>query len=329
MTRNEALNILDLDNNFTKDDLNKKFKSLAKTNHPDVFTDPDKKKVAEEKYKKISEAYEFLKSDKKDPINPINFNFNDLQDFLSSTFHPYGHVNRKSLPIKPLMVPQLEKHLNITFHESILGCKKDINIKRWIQCIACHATGNIIMNDSCSHCKGTGVINSYSNTSSNFIFTSASTCRVCVGTGRRITSCSKCNNKGYISEDVDLSVKIPGGVANNSVIKLAGAGHMRSSMREPILIRLSVEPHNNMGLFEQNVISTLSISLKDAVKGTTKKVETVLGMKDLVIPSKSRNKDIVILPNHGVERKGDHLFMLDVIYPDNIIELLDKTGDTI
>ncbi|GAB6189382.1 hypothetical protein JCM30566_11210 [Marinitoga arctica] len=50
--------LLNLPENFTKDELRKRFRELTKKYHPDKCID-DKNKC-EEKFKKINEAYEFL-----------------------------------------------------------------------------------------------------------------------------------------------------------------------------------------------------------------------------------------------------------------------------
>lgn len=56
MNYREAARILELSGNFTLEDVKKAYKRLAKKYHPDV----SKEKDAEEKFKKVQEAYDYL-----------------------------------------------------------------------------------------------------------------------------------------------------------------------------------------------------------------------------------------------------------------------------
>ena len=74
-----ALRLMELENNYNKDDLKKNYQKLAKRYHPDK-TNGDKDK--EERFKQISEAYQFLLDYKKPNIINIedllkNFNLNN------------------------------------------------------------------------------------------------------------------------------------------------------------------------------------------------------------------------------------------------------------
>ena len=70
MDRNTCLNILELQDNASPDEIKKAYKKMALKYHPDrqdqSLSDQDKKQ-AEEKFKQISEAYELL-------MNPEKFN---------------------------------------------------------------------------------------------------------------------------------------------------------------------------------------------------------------------------------------------------------------
>jgi len=54
------LKVLGLSENPTKLEVKQRFRKLAKTEHPDKFTDSILKKQAEEKFKKIINAYDNL-----------------------------------------------------------------------------------------------------------------------------------------------------------------------------------------------------------------------------------------------------------------------------
>lgn len=57
---NEYIKILNLSENFTQAELKKAYKKAALKNHPDRFPNPEEKAIANEKMKKINQAYEYL-----------------------------------------------------------------------------------------------------------------------------------------------------------------------------------------------------------------------------------------------------------------------------
>lgn len=77
----EALKILDLDSNYSEEELNKKYHALAKKHHPDALTNKsaEEKKAAENKMKKINLAYDTLKKDRKKSYSNRQSNNNDKQ----------------------------------------------------------------------------------------------------------------------------------------------------------------------------------------------------------------------------------------------------------
>jgi len=85
--------ILNLDRNCNIDDIKKSYKRLAMKWHPD--RNPDNKSISEEKFKKISEAYNILsnpnlkkKYDNQDVLSPDMFNdINDPFDLFNSFFN--------------------------------------------------------------------------------------------------------------------------------------------------------------------------------------------------------------------------------------------------
>lgn len=67
MKKSEALHILGLSDGASDEDIKKAHRTMVRANHPDQFSDPDKKKSAEEKTKLINEARDVLLQRKWDP----------------------------------------------------------------------------------------------------------------------------------------------------------------------------------------------------------------------------------------------------------------------
>lgn len=84
MKKSEALDILGLQDGATDEQINKAHRAKAIANHPDRFTDPDKKAAAEEKMKQINEARDVLIHHSWDP------EYGPTGDPFTGTYRPYS-----------------------------------------------------------------------------------------------------------------------------------------------------------------------------------------------------------------------------------------------
>lgn len=237
--------VLGVDKNATDEELKKAYRKLAKKYHPDA--NPDNKKEAEAKFKEVNEAYETL-SDKQKRTMYDQFGHNgpqggfgggngyysystsgfdgfdiDLDDIVSSIFG--GGRSRKSSRASngPTKGADLRHDIEITFEESFLGVKKQINISREDICDVCHGSGAKpgTSVDTCNVCHGTGQIKQIQTTLFGQMQTSR-TCTTCGGTGKIIKeTCEKCRGKGKVRKQAKITVSIPAGIddRSNSSIK--------------------------------------------------------------------------------------------------------------
>ena len=309
MNLQEAYSILELSQDASKDEAKKKYRELTKKYHPDVNKEPG----SEEKFKKINEAYGCVQSgkgtDKEMPSmrNPFGGGFG---------FNPFGRQ-----PYHSVQPRHVNINTNISFKESILGCKRDISFYRLTKCSECNGTGEQYINNGCDKCHGMGTI---TRKQGNMIFTQ--TCDKCGG-NIQTKECIKCNASGSVGADVSVQVQIPGGIISGNILRLSGMGNYVGNMMgmdqyTDAHLTINVEPNKNLTLQGRDVVTSISISLLDALKGCTKQVETIHGLKDISIFPKSKNKDEVIMPNLGVDGTGSQKVILDVNYPDDIEELI-------
>lgn len=307
MNKAEALKILELDEGASGKDIKISFRKLAFTHHPDRNNEAG----AEDKYKEISSAYEYLKNPP--PERPAQRAsggmWASMRDFFTHT----------TIPQPP------NATIKISFKESILGCKKKITINRGVKCDTCDGDGMKISNVECIKCSGKGRIH-LGNAQMQFV----TMCPDCHGCGKESDNCKDCTGKGYKEKPSDLDVKLQGGLRSGNVVRLVGGGHYYKNMGHDTVglayIIVNVDSKKNMRLVDKNVISTIEITLLEALKGATKKVKTILGTNTLKIKPGAKHKDQLKISGHGVERKGDHLFNLEVKYPkntDGLIELLE------
>ena len=318
MKLEDCYSTLGLSPNASDDDAKKKYRELSKQWHPDVNKSPE----ADEKFKKINEAYDRIKNKNFEQEQVNNFsgfggfggfgiNFEDLINF---------HNNGNRRTVKNRNHPPIETSISISFKESVFGCKKELNFDRYIKCQTCSGEGAKNTDNGCKVCHGMGKVTSQRG---NMMFTT--TCPSCKGK-TSFEDCKDCSGDGHVTSNTSISVNIPAGITNNT-LRLAGIGnyignHPFGDNYSDVYVHVHVIEDNNFQLQENDVISQLSVSLLEALEGCNKKIITLDGEKEITVPSMSKNKEEIILPNLGVRRQGNQRVMLNVEYPQDCKDLI-------
>jgi molecular chaperone DnaJ len=306
MNLQEAYSILDLPPGTSADAAKKKYRELTKKYHPDVNKESD----AEDKFKKINEAYQIVSTG---------------EDTERKPNAPYPWSNRQA----PQRVDNIELNKTISFKESVIGSKADLKYTRVVKCATCNGMRVVPQNNGCDRCGGFGVIEGRQG---NMYF--RSTCDKCHG---RVQGkpCTDCRSTGSMSVETSVTVSIPGGIQNGMTLRLAGMGNFAGTfmgmeqMDQYTNVNLKVHVIEELGLKLEgaNVISKIDISLLEALTGCYKKVNTINGIKDITIVAGTKNKEEVILPNLGVNGSGNQTVTINVEYPKDteaLIEALKK-----
>lgn len=147
MNTQEACDLLGISIGATPDEVKKAFKKKAIEFHPDKNKDPG----AEEKFKKINEANQFLEKNGTTPVqNPFNMPFNgsinindQINDFFSRVH--FQNFQQNADPSNHIYVD-----LNVSFIESVLGIEKQVEYERKLECQICKGKED----PNCQNCKG-------------------------------------------------------------------------------------------------------------------------------------------------------------------------------
>jgi DnaJ-class molecular chaperone len=122
----------------------------------------------------------------------------------------------------------------------------------------------------------------------------------------------------------EVVVEVPAGVKDEETF----TAHVQlGGMRRRALFKTFVDPDPDMKLDGNDVISSVEITLLEALKGASKKVRTVKGEKTLKIKPGVKNRDFQKVTGYGVPPRGNHLFVIHVAYPestDKLIEFLEQ-----
>jgi len=327
MDLKDALNTIGLPKTASAEEFKTKYRELAKKYHPDIYKDDP------EKFKKINEAYQLIQEYQKDPdkfdrahspfrrvVDPGGFGI-DFEEIFSGGMP--GMNNEKH---KTFTYPPLNTRVSISFKESLTGANADLKYKKYMKCITCSGQGSERVGNGCKSCNGFGQI--VSNTR-GMIYTKV--CTKCFGKDAKTKPCVPCNSLGVSETDTSVTIHIPPGTANNSTLRLRGAGHFVGSTvfgdaSTDVYVFVNVSQEDGLTLDGVNVVSHINLSLLDALQGCDREVKTAFDDRIINIPAQSKNKDEIHIHGCGVVSAGGiQRVVLDIDYPlntDNLIKYL-------
>lgn len=329
--RKDYYSILGVDKSASKADIRKKFRELSLLYHPDKQgnkTD-EEKKIAEEKFKEINEAYSVLSDDKKraeyDNPQPNFESMNGASDIdemmrefmRASGFNMGGHRSHNDTPRTVRM------RIDITIDEAFNGCEKDIEIPLLKECSHCHGTGGEDKDSvvSCPHCGGTGT-EFFSQGGIQTIMT----CRHCGGSGKIIKkACHVCGGSGKETYTSKLHIKIPKGSTQDSVYRLNGAGNVaKNGKRGDVEIIINISDTRGFEINGYDLGIKIEISPIDAILGCEKEIESIdhKKLKIKIHPNTIHNSTMRI-SNYGMNKpnpskRGDLYYLITYKMPQSL-----------
>ena len=320
--------VLGVSKNASNDELKRAFRKLSMLYHPDrqAGKSDTEKKEAEDKFKEISEAYEVLSNkDKRAQYDQFGFNNSNgfggqgpddlaeffrrhsgfgsdfVGDFGDFGFNPFGsRNNRKVNPNAPKDGQDIKININIPFEESIYGGIREFDIILQDPCDHCHGSGSDDgKTENCQYCNGTGMI-----TQRRGMMIMQSTCPHCHGTGSKIkTKCHICHGSGHVDKSHHIKIEIPMGINTGTTLRVASAGqHGTNGGRDgDVYVVIYVEDSNifirdGMNLIIDEVISPITASI-----GGKHDTITPWGEVTLSIPPETKTGKMLRIKGNGVK----------------------------
>ena len=337
--------VLGLQKGASDNDIKKAFRKMAMKYHPDKNPGD---KVAEEKFKEINEAYAVLSDPEKkekydrfghagvDPNSGFGGGaggfggfggFEDIFDMFGGAFGGFGGGSRGRRNNGPRKGSDLQKAVTITFEEAAFGTKKEIRLNKYVKCKTCGGSGAApgTSKKSCPKCGGTGEIRTAQITPLG-TFQSVSPCPDCNGTGEiNETPCPDCGGSGKTRDNVTISVNIPAGVDNDSVIPIKGQGEpgVNGGPDGDLYIVINVEPHKIFERRGQDLWLEIPITFDQAALGDDIIVPTLEGKVSYKVPSGTQPDTIFRLKGKGIKsvrgnRKGDLYVKVNLEVPTKL-----------
>ena len=346
MAKRDCYEILGIDRNAGQDEIKKAYRKMAMKNHPD--RNPDDQK-AHERFKEANEAYEILSNpNTRERYDKFGYEglggpgagpgqggfggfgggFEDIfGDIFDSVFSGGGFSSQRRRG--PRKGSDLQYEMTINFEEAIFGIEKKIEVTKQETCDHCGGDGSEpgSSTNECAHCKGTGEVRFAQRTPLGQIV-NVRPCDKCHGEGRIVeTPCKECNGSGKVRRKKTLSINVPAGVDNGSIITMPGQGAPGDKGGPPgdLYVLLMVKPHAIFVRDGHDIICEIPVTFVQAALGDTIEVPTLEGRVKHKIPEGTQSGTVFRMKGKGVANprgfgKGDQYVKVVVETPKNLTD---------
>jgi len=285
-TGKDYYGVLGVGRDATEKELKQAYRKLARKWHPDVNPGD---KTAEEKFKKINEAYEVLSDKEKrrkydqygdqwqyadqfaqqaqsspfQKTTSFRFEGADLGDLFGDLFGGGGTSRQRIVPQRG---QDIEQPVEVTLEEAYRGTSRTISLRTAEACPSCNGTG-LKQNMPCPVCRGSG-----------------------------LTSAVK-----------RLEVKIPAGVKDGSRVRIAGKGEpgYASGSNGDLYLVVAVKPHRLFTRDGDDLQVEVKVPLLKMILGGEVTVPTLNGNLALKLPPETQNGRVFRLSGRGMPHLGD------------------------
>ena len=213
--------VLGLAPDAPRDAVKKAFRGLAQELHPDVTDEPD----AADRFREIVEAYEALS-------RPLR---SELRE----------RARERPRPPAPRRVTEARTpELRMGFLEAQRGGRVHARIRLATTCTTCRGEGRApwATPERCPRCDGDGWVRDVS-TSARGRWIQVEACPDCAGAGVVISQpCVACAGEGSVESDVAVTLDVPPGTADGTLLEARVLGASSPSRRVEVQARVEPAP---------------------------------------------------------------------------------------
>lgn len=334
---------LGVEKGATESEIKKAYRKLAQKHHPDAGGDAAKFKEVTEAYEVLSDKQKRQQYDQFGNAGPgfggaggagfggfdfsnVNVNFGGAGGFgdIFDSFFGGGGRRAKRGPQKG---SNIEMVIQISFEESISGTTREVEVSRYETCDTCSGKGAAPGTElkDCDTCSGTGQQVRIQRTPLGQIQTSA-ICSACRGEGKiPEKKCDTCQGEGRNLKTSIVNAKIPAGIHDRAVLRLSGKGEAgtQGGPYGDLFLHISVTPSEEFKRVKDDIHTTHTLHLLQAVLGDEVMINTVHGEVKLSIPAGTQHGKTFKLKEYGAPKvnstvKGDHYVTVKVQVPSKL-----------
>lgn len=302
------------------------YRRLARELHPDSgHGDPD----AEERFKLVTLAYETLRDPEKrrvyDAYGPEGLrqgartggvDFGDLSEIFEAFFGRgfASGVTRRGPP----QGADVEVAARLTFSEAVFGAEPEVTVRAAVACDTCGGSGARPGTTpvTCGGCGGSGEVRRVRQSILGQMVTSGP-CPQCGGLGEEVASpCPDCAGEGRVVDERVLSIKVPPGVDDGSVLRVPGGGSIGPRRGPPgdLYVHLRVAADERFNREGVDLVHVLRVPVTQAALGAQLSIETLDGPQEVELPAGSQTGKVIRLRGLGVpHRRGRGDLLLTVV----------------
>lgn len=308
--------VLGVEKNADASAIKSAYRKLARKYHPDVNPDD---KVAEDKFKEISEAYDILSDPaKKDEYDNLGreafyergfggtgyqrpdfsqggFSFEDIFGDLfgggakrGSGRNGFSFDRRFGGQPAPKKGGDLNSKLTISLREAAVGTEAKLEFG---------------VPQTCPQCQGQGIVSS----------------------GGGVRNCPQCGGRGHVNRLESLKAKIPAGIKDGQKVRLKGKGSPgeQGGPAGDLLIQVTISPDPVFTRKDRDLYADLPVGLYDLLLGGQVEVPTLTGRAHLKVPAGTQNGIRMRLKGQGLpptkkEAAGDLYVTIKAVLPDQL-----------
>lgn len=347
--------VLGVDRDADQKTIKRAFLKLARKYHPDVNKEPG----AEEKFKKISEAYSVLSDEQKranydrygSAEGPGGFgsDYVDVSDIFGGgfgdifdTFFGGGGRGGEAARQARTRGRDMGITLHISLRDAAAGCTKKVAYDRLAPCDDCGGTGVAEGGQvkTCDQCHGTGRVVQVQRT----IFgemQSQSTCPKCHGTGKIVDKpCDTCEGQGRTPSHETVKVDIPAGIHSGQSIRLSGYGEagVRGDKSGDLVVTVQVDEDERFERQGDDLYCRVNVDAFQAILGTSIEMDGVLEGErvEVEVPAGVQFGQQVRVERHGMPRlnskaRGSLIAVVQITIPTDLtaeqIEAVRRIAD--